>query len=408
MSTRVALIGMGMGNPDTLTVGAARKIAESDCLIGAARLLESFPESAAARFTSCSAQAIFEFLCAHPEHRSAVVLLSGDVGFYSGAKGILALLSGLPNFETECIAGISSVQYFCARLCTPWEDVKLLSLHGRSQSLCAAVAQNRKTFALTGGENTCGALCGALTEAGLGNVRVSVGERLSYAEERVVTGTAAELAGCEFAPLSVLLAVNGNAAPPPVTHGLPDEAFLRGGAPMTKAEVRAVSICALQLRGGDVVWDVGAGTGSVSVEIARVLQSGTVYAVEKEPAALELLEQNKRRFGVQNLVVTAGTAPEVLEALPAPDAVFIGGSSGAMAETIAAILAKNPSARIVANAITIETTGAVLASFERHALRDQALVQISVARAKKAGASHMLLGQNPIAILSAGGRQDEP
>ena len=164
-----------------------------------------------------------------------------------------------------------------------------------------------------------------------------------------------------------------------------------------------ISISKLCIRQGQTVWDVGAGTGSVCVEIARILPDGTVYAVEKEEEALTLLERNRRKFGVSNLTIIEGIAPDVLKNLPDPDAVFVGGSSGRIASIVGCAVQKNPHVRVVANAITLETVSAVLDSFNRLGLHDQEVVQLSVAKSKAVGKNHMMLGQNPVYILSAGG-----
>lgn len=405
---KVSIIGIGMGNPDTLTQGAARAIKNADCLIGAQRLLDCFKVTGADVFASSFAKDITVYLLANPQYKTAAVLMSGDVGFYSGAKALCkAFDDSGAGIECECVAGVSSVQYFCARLCTPWEDACLISMHARRQNLCAAVSRHNKTFVLTGSENTVQALCAELTAGGLGYVTVQAGERLSYDDEQITRGTAEELAGKSFASLSVMLITNDAYKKRYATHGLPDDSFLRGEAPMTKAEVRAVSVAALNLCQSDVLWDIGAGTGSVSVEAARVLPFGCVYAVEKNADALELLQRNKERFGVSNLNIIAGVAPEALAELPAPDAVFIGGSSGKIGDITAVVLDKNPRARIVINAITLETTSAAISVFKERKLINQSIVQLSVARAKRAGQSHMMMGQNPVYIISGGGC-DEP
>lgn len=282
---KVYLIGVGMGNPATLTGQALEAIGDSPVLVGAPRLLEPWTEG-----HDCVPLIAAADIAAYVDKapRGPVgVLLSGDTGFYSGAKGLWPLLG---NHEVITIPGISSLSYFCARLQTTWQDARLVSAHGRSHNAVGEIQRSAKVFALTGGATKAEDICRALAERGLGQVRVSVGERLSYADERIVTGTAAELAGETFADLSVLLAVN----PDPVARpwngsGLPDGAFLRGGVPMTKEEVRALALSKLRLEAHHVVWDVGAGTGSVSVECALSCPAGRVYAVEKKEEALALL-----------------------------------------------------------------------------------------------------------------------
>ena len=395
---KVYLIGVGMGNPDTLTGQALRAIEESPVLVGARRLLEPWTQG-----HDCvpliAASDIAEFI--HKQQQGPIgVLLSGDTGFYSGAKTLWPLLG---NDEVETIPGISSLSYFCAKLQTSWQDVKILSAHGRSHNVAGEIQRNAKTFALTGGATKAEDICRALAERGLGEVQVSVGERLSYEDERILTGTAAELAKETFADLAVLLAVN----PAPIqrpwdTPGLPDGAFLRGDVPMTKEEVRALSISKLHLQEHHVVWDVGAGTGSVSVECALACPAGRVYAVEKKEAALALMAENKARFHVTNLDLVPGMAPEALEELPAPDRVFLGGTSGNLEEILNVIFHKNPAARVVCTAVTLETVGEAARLFA--GLENPDMVQISVTRTRQAGRYHLMDAQNPVWIFSGEGR----
>lgn len=407
---KVSIVGVGMGGPDTLTRQARAAMESARCVIGARRLLEAMPPSAQeqTRVEAVLPEDIIKALCACGcEH--AAVLMSGDVGFHSGAKRLRTGLARFEDgrFEVESIAGVSSVQYFCALTGESWDDAHLVSLHGCGGSAAGTVQESAKTFFLTGGENSVRNICIELCKNGLDAVCVIVGEELSYPGERVTYGTAQELSQREFAPLAVMLVKNPCANDAVITHGLPDDAFLRGDAPMTKREVRTAAISAMNLRRGFTVWDVGAGTGSVSIELARLLPDGAVYAVERDIPALELLRQNKQRFCTGSLHIVEGGAPEALEALPAPDAVFIGGTSGEMAAVLSCILRKNPRARIVATAIMLETVHAVLEGFALHALEDVDVVQLTVARARVLGGGHMMTGQNPVYILSGGGARDD-
>lgn len=395
---KVYLIGVGMGNPETMTVGALEAIKVCPVLVGARRLLEPWTESHDCVPHIAGAD-IAEYI-GKVQEGPVGVLLSGDTGFYSGAKRLWTLLL---DHEVITIPGISSMSYLSAKLHVDWQDVKIVSAHGRSHNVVGEIQRNARTFALTGGNTKAQDICRELTDRGLGNVKVSVGERLSYSDERVVTGTAAELAEQEFEDLSVLLAEN----PDPVVRpwngsGLPDDAFLRGDVPMTKEEVRTLALSKLRLNEDSVVWDVGAGTGSVSIECALSCPAGRVFAVEKKEAALALLAENKARFHASNLTIVGGTAPEALEELPAPDRVFLGGTSGELSEILDVIFRKNPAARVVCTAVTLETVAEAARLFA--GLEGADMVQVSATRTRQAGRYHLMDAQNPVWIFSGEGR----
>lgn len=205
---KVYVIGIGMGNVDTLTVGAKRTIESSGLLIGAPRLLEPFAHLECERCASILPDDIAATLAAHPQCERASVLMSGDVGFYSGATKLYERLEG---FEVEVVPGISSLQYFCSRLRTTWQDAALVSAHGRSHNAVGVIQSHEKTFCITGGKTKVNDICAALAECGLGEVRVAAGERLSYDDERIVRGTAADLAEQDFLDLAVMLVENPDA-----------------------------------------------------------------------------------------------------------------------------------------------------------------------------------------------------
>lgn len=396
---KVYLVGVGLGNPATMTLAAREAIAASPLLIGAPRLLDGYvgktllPLIAAADIAAAIESA---------QQGPAAVLLSGDVGFYSGAKNLYPLLK---DHQVVTIPGISSLVYFCARLHTPWQDAFLVSAHGRSHNAPGAVQSHEKTFLLTGGTYRAGDLCQQLTEWGLGHVTVHVGERLSYADEAITTGTAQELAGKEFDSLAVVLAENPAPIRRPLSApGLPDEAFLRDKVPMTKEEVRCLSISKLRLEPHHTLWDVGAGTGSVSAEGAFAVPEGRVFAIEQKKEAVALLEKNKAALGLTNLHIVPGSAPEALRDLPAPDRVFLGGSSGNMEAILRCALEKNPAVRVVVNAVTLETTAEILRCFAALDLTDTDMVQVAATRTRKAGRYHLMDAQNPVWIVSGEAR----
>lgn len=399
--TEVSLVGIGPGSPNAMTAEVSAAIRNADCLIGAKRMLDGAAHPGQAVFHATAPEMIAQLIREHREYRRVTVLMSGDVGFFSGAKKLLPLLS---DFEVSVLPGLSSLVYLCARLRTAYDDVVPVSLHGRECDIAGLVRMNPRVFALVGGENGMRNLCTALTASGLGSVKMSIGERLSYTDEKITIGQAEKLCGGTYDCLSAALIENSNAQML-VTHGLPDDVFLRSAndsplVPMTKSEVRAVCLSKLQLTGNAVCWDVGAGTGSVAVEMALQAVRGHVYAIERKDNAVELLHKNKEKFALQNLTVISGSAPENCKELPPPTHVFIGGSSGNMRDILSLALEKNPNVRIAATAITLESVAELTSCMKEFAFDEQEVVSLSVARSRTAGQYHLMNGQNPVYIFT--------
>ena len=396
---RVTIVGTGVGSEGMLTIEADRACRSAQKIIGAKRLTESLARYGKPCVNAITpadiARAVFE----GAEER-VVVAMSGDTGFYSGTKKLLPLLRGA---EVRVLPGISSIVYFCSRLGVGWDDALLISAHGRACNYLAKIRKNPKVLALTGGDATANVILDDLCENGLGHVRVTVGSELSYPEERIVSGTASELRGQKFPSLAVLMAENPAATGYGVPCGWPDSAFLRAEVPMTKQEVRAVTLAKLGVTRRAVCWDVGAGTGSVSLEMAECAEDGTVFAVEQKEAACELIEKNKLHLGVSNVTVVRGTAPEALSDLPAPTHVFIGGSSGNMKEILELVLQKNPQARIVVNTVTAESFAEAVALLKTLPVLDTEIVELSAAHGRKLGRYHLMTAQNPVYVISMTG-----
>lgn len=400
----VTLIGIGMGTPEGMTVEAAKAIEEADLLIGAGRMLEAAGNVEKPKYSAYDPVKIADYIETHPEYARTVILLSGDIGFYSGARKLYEALDG-HGYVINSLCGISSVVYFCGKLKTPWEDVCLKSTHGRSANLVGAVRTHKKTFTLLSAKDSVAALCRELQEYGLSEVTVHIGERLGYKEEKITAGTPAELESGSYDGLCVALIENPSASSK-VRSCIDDEEFLRGKAPMTKSEIRSLSVAKLQLPRDAVVYDVGAGTGSVTIEMALQAVDGMVYAIERNEEACVLVEQNKRKFGTPNIEVICGLAPEAMEGLPAPTHAFIGGSAGNLKEIIQCLLDKNPKIRLVINTVTLETIGEVTDCLKELPLIEEEIISVSVARARTLGKYHLMMGQNPIYIITCrGGRE---
>lgn len=395
----VFIAGIGPGSEALQTQEVRAAIRRADCLIGARRMLDAVAGPQQLTIDAIAPETIASHIAQHPECGVFCVVMSGDTGFYSGTKKLLPLLKAC---RVRVLPGLSSMSYLCARLGVSYEDAVPVSLHGRDLDIAREVRRRRKVFTLVGGDGGMQALCERLTQAGLGHVRIAVGERLSYPDEAITRGTAQELRSHTFDKLSAALIENDTPGEI-VTPGLPDEAFLRNLepgklVPMTKSEVRSICLSKLRLTPNAVCWDVGAGTGSVSIEMARLCADGTVYAIEKSERALALLEQNKEAFSASNMQIIPGSAPEVCRDLPAPTHAFLGGTSGSVRDILALLLEKNPHVCIVATAVTLESVSALSACMEDFEAAECVSVQVSKAAAL--GQYHLMQAQNPVYIFT--------
>ena len=413
----IYLVGLGPGSFGAMTREVYDAVTGADVIIGASRLLYSVPEGSKAEL--CKAilpKDILEAAKAAIDGgaETITVVMSGDSGFYSGTRGLIPYLKEA-GLEYRVLPGISSVQVMSSRLGDPWQDWKLYSAHGKECDAVRAVMESafesaaesaaegrdvrKKTFFLTGGDLGPKDLAKQLTDAGLGDLKIWIGEDLSYDDEKITETTCREAEEGDFDVLAVMVA---DAVPQPECDtpapGIADELFVRGKVPMTKQDVRSAVAGRLGVRPGDVCWDVGAGTGSVTVEMALLSRGGKTFAVETNPDGIALIEENRRRFGAWNIKAVEGLAPEALIDLPAPDVVFIGGSKGNMGPIIDVVKDKNPDARIVVTAIAVETLGEAIKALEERGW-DVEIAQVQSSYGKKVARLNMMMANNPIFLI---------
>ncbi|MEE8885646.1 MAG: precorrin-6y C5,15-methyltransferase (decarboxylating) subunit CbiE [Eubacteriales bacterium] len=397
----IAVIGIGMGYEQGLTVEAADFIRKADLIAGSGRLTEF---ASALRGTGCTyvsswkAEEIRQAVDEHPEAEKVAVLYSGDTGFFSGASGIVDALP--KNARVRFMPGISSVSFFCSRLRRSWQDVHFVSMHGRDTEIVGQILHYPHVMAILGSDHDVADISRKLTDFDLNGCVLTVGENLGSLDEKIFSGHPSDFLNYSGCSMSVIL-IDSCLQESPARSSVPDAEFIRGDVPMTKEEVRTVSLSKLRVRRNSVVYDVGAGTGSVTVEAALAAWEGKVFAVEKNPSAVALLRQNIRKLRAASAVVVEGTAPEALESLPAPDCVFVGGSSGNLAAILKTVRAKNPAVRVVVNAITPETLSSAIDSMNQLGFSDPEIVCVSVSKGRKAGHVHLMTAQNPVYILSS-------
>lgn len=399
LQQNITILGIGMGGLDDLTLAGKEALEKADVILGSPRLTESLQCFGKETVPIYEADKIIDYIQNHPKKRDIVAAFSGDIGFYSGTKRLQMGLAK-EGIAPRLLCGISSVVYFASRLGIAWEDMKLVSIHGRNQNVIAAVKEYKKVFLLAGYQETIRNVCQELLDFGLSAVKISVGCQLGYEKESVTCGTPSELLEFSKEGLCVAVIENELAGRLPVTHGLPDQTFERGNAPMTKAEIRSISLSKLALTKDAIVYDVGAGTGSIGLECALQATDGMVYGIEKKADALSLLEINKKKLGVSNFAIVSGEAPQALKDLPAPTHAFIGGSSGNLKEIVELLLNKNPKVRMVINCIAMETVAEVMNILKEIPFEVQEIVQVFVGKAKELGRYHMMMGQNPVYIIT--------
>lgn len=409
---KVTIIGAGPGNPDLLSRAALDAIDIADVVIGAHRALVGIDvPPGVVRCELVKTADIVAALTDAASWQRAVVVMTGDVGLFSGARRLVEALSGDAQVDVRVIPGISSASYLAARLARPWQDWRFVSAHGVACDIVAEAERAGELFLATSGGEDPSRLSGVLVQAGFGDARVTVAERLSYPDERITCATASEIAGQTFDDLNVMLIeFAGGAASsrwPYASSGIPDELFIRGDVPMTKQEVRAVALAKLRLTATDTVWDVGAGTGSVSIEAALVARAGSVWAVERNAAGVRLIRENADAFGCGNVHAVPGAAPEALAKLPVPDAVFVGGSAGELPSIVEAALENNSQVRLCVPCVTVETLTEACALLSGSRFKGFEACQVSAARAEAVGSHHLMKAQNPVFLVSARGAGGE-
>lgn len=429
---KIYIAGAGPGSNEYIIPFVNKLLLQCDVIIGGKRNLESFGlenchnnyNNKEIIYLDANLEYVCEYIKQNAHSKTILILSSGDpcvFGIMEYFKKKL-LYAGFSDrqYSIEVIPGISSLQYFCAKLLVSLNDVKIISMHGRkNEDIEDIVSNNVYTAIFTDSSNKPDKICSMLLQKGFAQQHISVyvGENLSYENEKIIHGTLCEISNMQFGNLTLMLLHNLKPSAQNKTcknnwtfdtYGMPDDIFERGHAPMTKEEIRALSISKLRLKHNSIVYDIGAGTGSVSVECALICRNGRIYAIEKDEQAAELICKNALKFDAQNIDVIKGEAPEVLHNLPLPQRVFIGGTDGNLEQIIKNIgdklgqtNEKDSYIRIVVNAVTIETAYEAITCFENCGFKNIEIINVSISRGIKAGIKHMMKAGNPVYIISA-------
>ncbi len=385
----LSIVGIGEDGLEGLGGRARTAVAAAEAFVGGRRHLAFLASDPRPRipWRSPLVDTIGEI--EHWRGRPTVVLASGNPSWFGVAR---LLRAALPGETIPVLPQPSAFSLACARLGWPLEEVVTLSCHGRPiEALRRHLAPGARLLLLTDEKSSPARLCSLLVEAGLGNSRVTVLERLGGAGERCRAGTAATLTEEPFDPLHVV-AIEVESRRHPLASpcpGLADELFASDGQ-LTKAEIRAVTLARLAPARGELLWDVGAGAGSVAIEWLRVAGHARAVAVERRADRADRIALNASRLGVPELEIVIGKAPDCLTALPEPDAVFVGGGVSEPQVLEVCWQRLRPGGRLVANAVTIEAEAALLAFRAAHG---GSLSRLQIARAESVGG---LVGWRPL------------
>jgi len=331
--------------------------------------------------------------------------MSGDTGFYSGCEKMQEELIAEGYVDLRIMPGVSSVSMLAAKTGISWQDACIISTHGIDESkwtaeLMKSVPFNKKTFFITSGVKDVDSVFSLLLENRLADVEVKLGYKLSYADEKIYSFKAKEYKLLSEEGLYTGVIINENPKGRSLAPCLKDEEFIREDVPMTKEEVRELSLCKLKLKDKSSVYDIGSGTGSIAVQAAVMSQDIRVYAIERSRSAVELINKNIKRSGAGNISVIEAEAPDGLKELPPADCAFIGGSGGRLRDILKALYEINPVMRIVFNAVSIESIAEMNEALKSFAHEELDIVQVSISKADKVGRYSLLKANNPVFIYS--------
>lgn len=401
---KITIIGGGPGDENYILPAARKRIEACDWVVGDRRLLESFrldPEEEKVHVMDRMMETM-AWIGEQDASKHIGILVSGDPLMYSVYRMVRRTF---PEAEVTVIPGIGSIQAFAARLGESMEDARIISGHGRNlseKSLTEEVKKCAKLFILCDKVRTPAWTARVLTDSGLGNVQMASGSCMTYPDERIVLGKPEIFLNEDFPTLSLVMVKNPDAVS--VSESgfslLSDNQFSRNKTPMTREEIRWIILGKLGLSEKSVFWDIGAGTGSISVEAALRCREGKVIAIERNPQAFSVLYENRKRLATDTMEIVEGRALEVLDGLPVPTHVFIGGAGGELKEILEKICDLGPDIRILISCVTLETmTLAYELCRISEKLKIPELVTIRIEHSRPLGNYHIMDGAHPVTLI---------
>lgn len=409
MPSKVYIIGLGVEGRESLSRKALELVESAGLLVSGERHHQEFPEFKGKRF-SLKANLKEMLVTINSSllslHSSPIVVLaSGDPGLFGIAD---YLIRNLGRDAVEIIPNVSAMQWAFAKAKVSWNDARIVSSHGRGMDkVLEAAREAEKIGIFTSDGEEPSEIAKLLIDNGLTEFTACICEDLGMETEKISEMPVSDVIGKSFAALNVMVLVRNNPPASPLklrgdqrgVIGLPDSVFAHSKGLITKQEVRAVTLAKLGLRDDSVVWDIGAGSGSVGIEAARLCRKGKVFAIEKEPERVAHIRENLERFGVENLDVFEGKAPKGIESFADPDAVFIGGSGGNLSDVLDVVKERlRPSGRVVINAITLETLHEATSGLKERGF-DVDVVSLNIARSKDLIGMKMFEAENPVFVI---------
>ena len=400
----ITLAGIGMGDKSVMTKETLMAISDADVVMGAKRVIDSVDRDVK-KFPYYLAKDIIPCLDEMGSGK-VTILYSGDSGFYSGSAKLYEKLLEYKDSHKErqvvirILPGISSVSYLAAKLGKTYENANILSIHGRQiNNIVRRISCHKDNFILVSGKEDITDICEKLVNKGMGDLIITAGMNLSYPDETIVSFKPGDDIKLEEG-IYTLYICNPGAVSKEVGVSLKDDEMIRDSVPMTKEEIRDISISKLHLKSDSVLYDIGSGTGSIAVASALLSDDINVYAIEMKDEAVELINKNKDKFMLDNINVIKAKAPDGLKELPKATHAFIGGSSGNMKEIIMALRDINLGMRVVINAVSLETIGEISSILNEFNIENEEIIQVQVDRGYKAGSHRLMKAENPVYICA--------